>query len=40
MHNLFNYEDYYYYHDRLSYIIFIRYLIKRLREYIAYYLIY
>ena len=40
VYNLSNYEDYYRYHDRLFYIIFIRHLIKRLREYIAYYSIY
>ena len=40
VHNLFNHKDYHRYYNRLSYIIFIRHLVKRLREYIAYYSIY
>ena len=37
IYNLFNHEDYHRYYNRLSHIMFIRYLVKRLREYIAYY---
>ena len=37
VHNLFNHKDYHRYYDRLSYTIFIRHLINRLREYIVYY---
>ena len=40
VYNLFNYKDYHRYYNRLSYIIFIRHLVKRLREYIAHYSIY
>ena len=36
-HNLSSYEGYYRCHDRLSHIVFIRYLFKNLRAYIAHY---